>query len=390
LCAYKIELEIYMAWNEPGNRGNDPWGGGKRQGPPDLDDVIKNLFNKLGLSSNGNGKSPFSFSLLIMATAILALVWFVSGFYTIKEAEKGVVLRFGKYLSDEQPGLHWKPTFIDHVIPVDVNNTRTQPASGSMLTQDENLVRVEMEVQYRVTNPYLYLFSVSNADSSLREAMDSALRYVIGHNLMDDTLTTGREKIRRDTWDEMIRITEDYKLGLTIVDVNFLPARPPEEVKDAFDDAISAQEDEERYIREAEAYAREKEPKARGLVKRMEQDANAYKQRVILEAEGKVAKFSKLLPEYLKAPDVTRERLYIEAMTYVYSHTSKVLVDTKGSGNMLYLPLDKIVKSHTVSANQSPAKEPLSSFERLPSNNEVKPRSSTRPLRSERLSQGRN
>ena len=188
-------------------------------------------------------------------------------------------------------------TFLDKVIPVDISNTRTQPASGSMLTQDENVVRVEMEVQYRVTEPYKYLFSVTNANSSLREAMDSALRYVVGHNVVDDILTTGREKIRQDTWEELQRIIEPYKLGLTIVDVNFLPARPPEQVKEAFDDAISAQEDE-RYIREAEAYAREREPKARGRVKRIEQEANAYKERVILEAQGKVARFEKLLPEY--------------------------------------------------------------------------------------------
>ncbi len=259
-----------------------------------------------------------------------------------------------------------------------------------MLTQDENVIRVEMEVQYRVTDPYQYLFSVTNANTSLREAMDSALRYVIGHNTMDNILTTGRENIRRDTWDELQRITEPYKLGLTIVDVNFLPARPPEEVKDAFDDAISAQEDEERYIREAEAYAREKEPKARGLVKRMEQDASAYRERVILEAEGKVARFELLLPKYRASPEVTRERLYIEAMANVLSHTSKVFVDTKGGGNMLYLPIDKLISQQSQSASTTATQYTPSMNQSSAPTTQPVPRTISRPTRGERTLQGRN
>ncbi|MBL6735439.1 MAG: FtsH protease activity modulator HflK [Shewanellaceae bacterium] len=380
-----------MAWNEPGNKGNDPWGGKKNQGPPDLDDVLKNIFKRFGNGKGNMGGTPqFNNQFIGLILGAVVAIWFISGFYTVKEAERGVVLRFGKYVDEVDPGLHWKPTFIDNVIPIDINNTRTQPASGSMLTQDENVVRVEMEVQYRVTNPYHYLFSVTDANSSLREAVDSALRYVIGHNIMDDILTTGREKIRQDTRDELQRIVEPYQLGLTIVDVNFLPARPPEEVKDAFDDAISAQEDEERYIREAEAYAREKEPIARGLAKRMEQDAIAYSQRVELEAEGKVARFLKLLPEYRAAPNVTRDRLYIEAMAAVFLHTTKVLVDTKGSGNMLYLPLDKIIsKSNQVKSNQAITNEQKMNntiTETVPSN----PASFGRSLRGDQVRQGRN
>lgn len=380
-----------MAWNEPGNKGNDPWGGKKNQGPPDLDDVLKNIFKRFGNGKGTMGSSPqFNNQFIGVILGAVLVLWFVSGFYTVKEAERGVVLRFGKYIDEVNPGLHWKPTFIDAVIPIDINNTRTQPASGSMLTQDENVVRVEMEVQYRVTNPYQYLFSVTDANSSLREAVDSALRYVIGHNIMDDILTTGREKIRRDTREELQRIIEPYELGLTIVDVNFLPARPPEEVKDAFDDAISAQEDEERYIREAEAYAREKEPIARGLVKRMEQDAIAYRERVTLEAEGKVSRFLQLLPEYKAAPSVTRDRLYIEAMADVFTHTSKVLVDTKGSGNMLYLPLDKIVSQSNLNrSNQTITNEQKMNntiTETVPSN----PTNIGRGFRGDRVRQGRN
>jgi membrane protease subunit HflK len=207
-------------------------------------------------------------------------------------------------------------------------------------------------IQYSVSDAYSYLFSAVDANSSLSEATDSALRYVIGHNRMDDILTTGRDGIRRDTWTELERIIEPYKLGLKVRDVNFLPARPPEEVKDAFDDAISAQEDQQRFIREAEAYAREIEPKARGQVERMTQQASAYKQREVLEAQGKVARFEKLLPEYKAAPDVTRNRLYINAMQSVLADTNKVLIDTKNSGNLMYLPLDKLMDSSKNPRNQ--------------------------------------
>ncbi|MGS0730586.1 FtsH protease activity modulator HflK, partial [Shewanella sp. 0m-11] len=178
---------------------------------------------------------------LIIVLVIAVVVWGLSGFYTIKEAEKGVELRFGAYIGEVDPGLQWKATFIDEVTPVNVQTVRSIPASGSMLTADENVVLVQLDVQYRVNNAENYLYNVVDADSSLREATDSALRYVIGHNTMDDILTTGRDKIRRDTWDEIERIIKPYKLGIVVVDVNFLPARPPEEVKDAFDDAIAAQ-----------------------------------------------------------------------------------------------------------------------------------------------------
>ncbi|GLP95737.1 FtsH protease activity modulator HflK [Paraferrimonas sedimenticola] len=358
-----------MAWNEPGNKGNDPWGSGggnKNQGPPDLDEVFRNLFSKFGGKKGGGGSQRpsiggFGIGLVVIAAIV---VWGLSGFYTIKEAERGVVLRFGQYIGEEGPGLHWKATFIDEVIPVNVSNVRSLPATGSMLTEDENVVRVEMEVQYVITDAHRFLFAVTDAHESLSGAMDSALRYVIGHNVMNDILTTGREKVRQDTWAELENIIAPYNMGLTIRDVNFKAARPPEEVKEAFDDAIAAQADEERFIKEAEAYAREREPKARGTVKRMEQEANAYKQRVILEAEGKVARFEKLLPEYSAAPKVTRDRLYIEAMAKVYGNTSKVLLDGgEGNGNMMYLPLDKMLsnqqRSMPVLPNANDFQQPL-------------------------------
>ncbi|ALQ06883.1 MULTISPECIES: FtsH protease activity modulator HflK [Pseudoalteromonas] len=341
-----------MAWNEPGNNGNDkdPWNnkGGRDQGPPDLDEVFRKFSNKFGglfggkKSGNGSGGglggAGISFILIIAV-----IVWALSGIYTVKEAERGVVLQFGKYDRIADPGLRWKMTFIETVIPVDIEAVRSLSATGFMLTEDENVVSVEFQVQYRVIDPYLYKFSVTNADSSLEEALDSALRYVVGHAKMDQVLTNGREVVRQNTWDELNKIIEPYNLGLIVTDVNFKDSRPPTEVKDAFDDAIAAQEDEERFIREAEAYAREIEPRARGQVTRMTQEAEGYQERITLEAQGEVARFEKLLPEYQAAKEVTRERLYIDAMEEVLGSSSKVLVDVKGGNNMIYLPLDKIM-----------------------------------------------
>ncbi|PCC13878.1 FtsH protease activity modulator HflK [Pseudoalteromonas sp. JB197] len=342
-----------MAWNEPGNNGNDkdPWNnkGGRDQGPPDLDEVLRKFSNKFsGLfggkkpgngSGGGLGGAGISFILIIAV-----IVWALSGIYTVKEAERGVVLQFGKYDRIADPGLRWKMTFIETIIPVDIEAVRSLSTSGFMLTEDENVVSVEFQVQYRVIDPYLYEFSVTNADSSLEEALESALRYVVGHAKMDQVLTNGREVVRQNTWDELNKVIEPYNLGLIVTDVNFKDSRPPAEVKDAFDDAIAAQEDEERFIREAEAYAREIEPRARGQVTRMTQEAEGYQERITLEAQGEVARFERLLPEYQAAKTVTRERLYIDAMQEVLGNSSKVLVDVKGGNNMMYLPLDKIME----------------------------------------------
>ncbi|NQZ09924.1 MAG: FtsH protease activity modulator HflK [Algicola sp.] len=389
-----------MAWNEPGNNGdkNDPWKnrGKKEQGPPDLDKVFQDLADKVsgifggkpkpaGSGSSGGAGGKLGMGIVI---AILVIVWFFSGLYTIKEAERAIVLRFGEYHGLEEPGLSWKPTFIDTVEVVDIKAINSLAAGGDMLTKDENVVRVEFMVQYRVIDPRNYKYSVTNADDSLSQATDSALRYVVGHSLMGDVLTSGREKVRQDTREAMQRIIDPYNLGLEIVDVNFKDARPPEEVKDAFDDAIAAQEDEERFIKEAEAYARELEPRARGQVKRMEQEANAYGQRVVLEAEGKVASFAKLLPEYQNAPEVTRQRLYLDAMEQVYSSTSKVLVDVEGGGNMMYLPLDKIMQQQNMNLPLSSGKNTVQSL-RDQRSGSIYPQPSV-GIRGERSRGGRN
>ncbi len=384
-----------MAWNEPGNNGKDrdPWGNsGKNQTPPDLDRVFRNFLQKLSALMGGGRRSGGDVSGLGISLVLMVAVvaWVISGFYTIREAERGVVLRFGKFYQSVEPGLRWKATFIDQVIPVDVESVRSLPAAGFVLTQDENVVRVEMDVQYRVTDARKYLFSVTNADDSLSQATDSALRYVVGHTAMDEVLTRGREKVRQDTWQELEKTIEPYDMGITVVDVNFLPARPPEEVKDAFDDAISAQEDEERFIREAEAYAREVEPKARGQVKRLEEEAQGYKQQIVLKATGEVARFNEMLPQYLAAPELTRERIYLDTMEEIYSKVNKVVVDLpQGNNSMIYLPLDKLVTGKSADALRQVA--PVAPAPRTPADeltSETMGQASV-PLRSSDRSSGR-
>lgn len=354
-----------MAWNEPGNNGknNDPWKqGGRDQGPPDLDEVFRNFGKKFGGLFGGNGSNNGSSGASALFTVVLVvalIVWALSGFYTIKDAERGVILRFGQYHSEVGAGIHWKPTFIDTVIPVNVQEVRSLRTDGFMLTQDQNLVRVTFEIQYRIFNARQYLFSVVDADRSLREATDAALRFVIGHSIMDDILTRGREVVRQNTRQELEGIIQPYNMGLVLVDVNFRDARPPEEVRDAFDDAIKAQEDQERFVQEATAYAREVEPRARGQVNRVMQEAEAYKQQIMLRAQGEVARFEQLLPQYLAAPQVTRDRLYLETMEYVYSNTSKILVDVKNSNNLMYLPIDQLMKQGAVSQPANPNVQPL-------------------------------
>ncbi|MEL0659327.1 FtsH protease activity modulator HflK [Psychromonas arctica] len=358
-----------MAWNEPGKddkKDQDPWNKNDKkneQGPPDLDVVFQkisgflgSLFGKkstqgpTGGSGNANGGKFVAIAIL----TIIVLVWFASGWYTVKESDRGVVLRLGAYHSQVEPGLHWNPKFVDQIIPINVEAFRTLPTSGFMLTEDENIVQVSMEIQYRIVSPEKYLFSVTNPDNSLLQALDSSLRFVIGHSTMDDALTTGREVVRQETWEMLDKIIAPYDLGVQILDVNLQQTRPPEQVKDAFDDAIAAQEDEERFVREAEAYEREKEPIARGQVKRIEQQARSYEEGIVLQAQGAVAKFNQLLPEYQANPEVTRQRLYIESMEKVLSNSSKVLIDNKAGGNLTFLPLDKLMSNPANGASRLP------------------------------------
>ncbi|MCP3700115.1 MAG: FtsH protease activity modulator HflK [Aliivibrio sp.] len=398
-----------MAWNEPGNNNNngggdnkDPWGnknrGGRDQGPPDLDEVFNKLSQKLsgkfgggnkgGNNNGGNGLPSFgnggAIGLGLIAVVAIG-IWIFSGFYTIGESERGVVLRFGQYERMVDPGLNWKPTFIEEVIPVNVQSIRSLNSKGLMLTKDENVVTVEMGVQYRVADARKYLFTVTNADDSLRQATDSALRAVIGDATMDAILTSGRQEIRQRTQEMLNRIIDKYDMGLLVVDVNFQSARPPEQVKASFDDAIAAREDEERFIREAEAYSNDILPKATGRAERLKKEAQGYTERTVNEAIGQIAQFEKLFPEYKKAPEVTRTRLYLDTMERVYSNTSKVLIDSESNGNLLYLPLDKITgnqQSATSSPRTSTSQSKNYNFEvekkQQPTNTNTTGRNSTR------------
>ncbi|WP_249960814.1 FtsH protease activity modulator HflK [Histophilus somni] len=336
-------------WEQPNNQQKNT-----QQSPPDIEEIFNNLLKKISgksgnVGKNGKPNAPVGLGkLLPLGVLIGAVMWGLSGFYTIKEAERGVVLRFGQLHSIVQPGLNWKPTFIDSVTAVNVERVRELRTQGSMLTQDENMVKVEMTVQYRVQDPAKYLFSVTRADDSLNQATDSALRYVIGHMTMDDILTTGRSVVRENTWKTLNDIIAVYDMGLEVIDVNFQSARPPEEVKAAFDDAIKAQEDEQRYIREAEAYAREQEPRARGNAQRIIEQATAYKEQVVLDAQGEVERFQRLLPEFKASPELLRERLYIQTMEKVMANTPKVMLDTQSGNNLTVLPLEQLLNSKTL------------------------------------------
>ncbi|WP_334471593.1 FtsH protease activity modulator HflK [Arsenophonus sp. PmNCSU2021_1] len=357
-----------MAWNQPGNNGQDrdPWGssnsgnssgnkGNRKKGTTDLDDLLRKLSRKLGgLGGNNKGKNGSSNQngvningrFIVFIIAAVVIIWAASGFYTIKESDRGVVFRFGKYSHTVEPGLNWKPNFIEKVIPINVETIREQATNGMMLTSDENVIQVEMNVQYRVTDPAQYLFNVTNPDNSLRQAIDSAVRGIIGQSAMEQVLTTKRAFIRDETQKELENTIRPYNMGITILDVNFQAARPPEAVKAAFDDVIAAREEEQKTIREAQAYRNEVLPLAKGNAQKLIEEATAYKSSVVFKAEGEVASFAKMLPEYRAAPQITRERLYIETMERVLSNTRKVIVNDK-SNSMLVLPLEQILRSGT-------------------------------------------
>ena len=388
--------------NSSDKQNENGWGSrdnkNQEQSPPDIEEVFNNLLKKLGggnKKGGSNNTSPNmpSFNLgkiLPIAVVIGGIIWGASGFYTIKEAERGVTLRFGEFHSTVQPGLNWKPTFIDKVVPVNVEQVRELKTQGAMLTKDENMVKVEMTVQYRVQNPEKYLFSVSNADNSLGQATDSALRYVIGHMTMNDILTTGRAVVRENTWKALNDIIKPYDMGLEVIDVNFQSARPPEEVKDAFDDAIKAQEDEQRYIREAEAYAREKEPIARGDAQRIIEEATAYKDRVVLDAQGEVERLQRLLPEFKAAPDLLKERLYIQTMEKVMANTPKVMLDSNNGNNLTVLPLEQLMgkkttKPVTTTSESAVSSAPVSTQERRVETQVVQPVQSNEGIRQGRF-----
>ena len=349
-----------MAWNEPGGKGNpnDPWGNNNRGNnnrgggqPPDLDEALKQLMDKLnGLFGNGgnqggqNNSGSGGGGFLIIAAAIVAVLGLTNAFYTLDETERGVVLRLGEYHVTENPGLRFKIPLVDEVIPVNTTGVREVEVRERMLTEDENIVAVELSVQYRVTDPVSYALRVESPERTLTSAAESALRHEVGSTEMDPILTVGRGLLADQVKIRLQDYLDRYQTGMVLTTVNIKDARPPSQVKAAFDDVQKAKQDKERFINEAEAYANAIVPEARGRAQRQLEEASAYKERVVARAEGEAARFNDLYAEYQKAPEIMRERLYIDSITQVYNNSSKVLVDVEGGNNMMYLPLDKLVK----------------------------------------------
>ncbi len=343
-----------MAWNEPGggNKGpRDPWGGGD-QGPPDLDEALKKLQERLGGIFGGKGSSGGGSSggggvpgaLLGVLAAAAVLVWGLMGFYQVDEQERAVVLRFGKYHDTVRPGLQWNPPLVDEVIKVNTTKVRAASFREIMLTQDENIVEVKLSVQYVIDDPTSFVLKVREPERSLQHATESALRHVVGDTGMDLVLTEGRAQIAVDVQQRMQNYLNLYETGIRVSKVTVDESKPPTQVQAAFDDVIKAREDEERLKNEAQAYANGIVPEARGKAQRQIEEANAYKEQVIANANGEADRFDKLLAEYRKAPEVTRERLYLDAVEGFYSKASKVMVDVEGGNNIMYLPLDQLTR----------------------------------------------
>jgi len=358
-----------MAWNEPGNKGkdNDPWGsggggggggGGQRggdNGPPDIDELIKNLskkFNGLfggkggsGSSGGGGGSAGASAGLFGGLVVLAVVVWAAMGFYTIDEAERGVVLRFGE-LRDEvvMPGLRWNPPLVDEVQKVNISRVNTRSYSNDMLTTDENIVTVSLSVQYIVTDPIQYVVSVRDPQAGLDQAVESAIRHVVGGTTMDRVLTQGRAEVATEVRERAQSYMENYQTGIMVTQVNVENAQPPVAVQGAFDDVIRAREDEQRVQNQALAYANRVIPEARGEAQRIIEQANAYRDEVVAQSEGEAYRFEQLLTEYQISPEVTRERIYIDAIQEVLRNSSKVLIDVEGGNNMMFLPLDRMMQ----------------------------------------------
>ncbi len=336
-----------MAWNEPGGGNRDPWGGkGDNEGPPDLDEVMKKLRDRMGGlfggKGGGGGGKPFPFTLV----AVLALAaWVISGIFIVEPAERGVVLRLGEFNRTTGPGPHWHMRGIEVVNKVDVDQLRTVSHRAKMLTKDENIIQVELAVQYQVKDAKDYLFQVRDPDFTLQEATESALREVIGSSTMDEFLSGGRGAIVQQTKELTQDTLDRYRAGLLLTSVNLQDPQPPEEVQGAFEDAIKAREDQVRYRNQAEAFALDILPKARGDAIRLREAANAYREQVIAKAEGEASRFMQTLEEYEKAPEVTRKRMYLETMEYVLANTSKVVMQVKQGNNLMYIPLDKLMES---------------------------------------------
>ena len=339
-----------MNWE---NKDKDPWG--NQSDAPDFDELMKKfsaiLGGKKSSSNNGSGgnnsglKMPTGKIMMYALFGLLVLAGFQS-IYIVEEQERAVILRLGKFHEEQQPGLNFKIPVIDQKFEENVTITRRESQSVSMLTRDENIVDVTVSAQYRIANLKDFVLNVKGPENSLKQALDSALRHVVGDFTLDQTLTVGRENIAQRVQERMQAYLNIYSTGLLVQQVNIEKTDPPSAVKDAFDDVVAAREDKERLQNEAERYALSIVPEARGQAQARIREAEGYKLEVVANAEGEVDRFNKLLEEYKKAPIVTRDRLYLDALQSVLSNSTKVMVDVEGGNNLLYLPLDKIMEEN--------------------------------------------
>jgi membrane protease subunit HflK len=361
-----------MAWNESGKGDDpkDPWGG-RDQGPADLDKIIRDWQRRLRAAfggKGGGGGGPAGSNTGIAIIVVLALVaWGLTGLYRVDEAERGLVLRFGDYQATTMPGLHWHiPYPVESVEKVNVGAVSRFEQTSQMLTGDENFVLVDLAVQYRRTDPIAFRFNVRNADETLDEVSESAIREVVGKSTLDEILLENQAEIADRTQELIQRTLDMYEAGISVISVNLQKVQFPNRVRDAVQDAVKAREDKERLRLEAEAYTNDIIPRARGQAARMREDALAYRDRLIANAEGEAARFELLLAEYQAAPEVTRERLYIESIEDVLERSSKILLDAEGSGNLLYLPIDKLLQRQARGAEGDSGSEGGSTTNPLP------------------------
>jgi len=373
-----------MAWNEPGGGNKDPWSGkSPDQGPPDLDEVVRKLQERIGGlfggkgqrgsdKSDGGGGSPgsgggISSSAVMLGAAVLFVIWLASGIYIVGPAERGVVLRFGAYAKITDPGPHWRiPYPVDEVRKVNVDEISSFTHKAAMLTKDENIVDVELTVQSRIQDAADFLFQDQSPEKTLRDATETVVRKTIGGSRLDFILTEGRSAVAATIRERAQGLVNQYKTGLEITSVNMQPAKPPEQVKEAFDDAIKAREDKERLENKAEAYANEILPQARGEAARVLADAKAYRDKVVAGAEGETSRFLAILNEYRKAPEVTRERLYLETMEQVLGGSNKVLLDVEEGNSLMYLPLDQLINADNRRNQARELKNPVSAADQEP------------------------
>lgn len=352
-----------MAWNEPGggnNRPNDPWGNGnKNQGPPDLDEILSKFFERLsnlfGGGSGGSGNLDKGLlAIILIGAAVLYGLW---AFTIVEEGKRGVLQQFGAYKVTKESG----PTFVFKpfqkmtIVNVEsvnkIDNASEREGNREMLTQDENIIILKYEVQYKIESAEDFVFNVDNPVKTLEQAAESAVREIVGRNKLDFITTEGRSVIAANAKDLIIELIKPYETGVSVQRVILSQAQYPAEVKFAIDDVAKAREDRESYINEAEKYSNQVLPEARGQAAKLVEEARGYKVQVEKQAEGEASRFTQLLTEYKKAPRVTRDRLYIDAVEAVLDQSSKVVVDTQGGNSMLYLPLDKMINQKPATTN---------------------------------------